>query len=78
MDDFHIATEPVSRICLPALFRTLNLTFGLLLIFFSTTFSPGAGVPGLKALRYLFARFYLWCRVPGVLNQVTHACGVPF
>ena len=50
----------------------------LFMIFFSTTFSPGAGVPGLKALRYLFARFYLWCRVPGVLNQVTHACGVPF
>ncbi len=33
---------------------------------FSTAFSPGAGVPGLKALRYLFARFYLWCRLPGV------------
>merc|ERR1712166_1625841 len=42
----------------------------LFMIFFSTTFSPGAGVPGVKALRYLFARFYLWCRVPGVLNQM--------
>ena len=27
-------------------------------------------MPGLKALRYLFARFYLWCRVPGVLDQM--------
>lgn len=37
----------------------------LLMIFFSTTFSPGAGVNGLKNLRYLFARYYLWCMVPG-------------
>jgi len=36
----------------------------LFMIFFSTTFSPGAGVDGVKALRYLFARFYLWCRLP--------------
>jgi hypothetical protein len=35
----------------------------LLMIFFSSTFSPGAGVDGLKALRYLFPRFYLWCRL---------------
>ena len=35
---------------------------------FSTSFSPGAGVPGLKALRYLFARFYLSCRVPGQME----------
>jgi len=38
----------------------------LFMIFFSTTFSPGAGVDGVKALRYLFARFYLWCQVPVV------------
>ena len=38
----------------------------LLLIFFSTTYSPGAGVEGLKALRYFFARFYFWCMVPYV------------
>jgi len=38
----------------------------LLMIFFSTTFSPGAGVPVLKELRYLFARFYFWCMIPGV------------
>lgn len=38
----------------------------LLMIFFSTTFSPGAGVPGLKSLRYLFSRFYLFCMTPGV------------
>ena len=36
------------------------------MIFFSTTFSPGSGVAGVKELRYLFARFYLWCRLPGV------------
>merc|ERR1712199_97451 len=33
------------------------------MIFFSTTFSPGSGVEGVKALRYLFARFYFWCHV---------------
>jgi hypothetical protein len=38
----------------------------LLMIFLSTTFSPGAGVAGLKELRYLYARFYLWCMTPGV------------
>ena len=38
----------------------------LFMIFFSSTFSPGAGVEGLKALRYLFPRFYLWCRLPDV------------
>jgi len=36
----------------------------LLMIFFSTTFSPGAGVEGIKALRYLFTRFYFWCALP--------------
>ena len=36
----------------------------LLMIFFSTTFSPGAGVKGLKELRYLFSRYYLWCMLP--------------
>jgi hypothetical protein len=38
----------------------------LFMIFFSTTFSPGSGVPGLKALRYLFSRFYFWCMIPEV------------
>jgi len=42
----------------------------LFMIFFSTTFSPGAGVAGVKALRFLFARFYLWCRVPGVKESM--------
>lgn len=37
----------------------------LFMIFFSTTFSPGSGVEGFKALRYLFARFYFWCAIPG-------------
>lgn len=42
----------------------------LFMIFFSTTFSPGSGVPGLKELRYLFSRFYFWCMVPGVQDQM--------
>jgi ABC-type lipoprotein export system ATPase subunit len=42
----------------------------LFLIFFSTTFSPGSGVPGLKALRYLFSRFYFWCMIPGVQDDM--------
>ena len=33
---------------------------------FSTTFSPGSGIIGVKGLRYLFPRFYLWCLLPGV------------
>jgi ABC-type lipoprotein export system ATPase subunit len=42
----------------------------LLMIFFSTTFSPGAGVEGLKGLRYLFTRFYFWCMIPGVQDEM--------
>lgn len=42
----------------------------LLMIFFSTTFSPGAGVKGLKELRYMFSRFYLWCMIPGTQDQM--------
>jgi ABC-type lipoprotein export system ATPase subunit len=42
----------------------------LFMIFFSTTFSPGSGVPGLKVLRYLFSRFYFWCMIPGVQDQM--------
>ncbi|KAJ1459245.1 hypothetical protein M885DRAFT_460113 [Pelagophyceae sp. CCMP2097] len=38
----------------------------LLMIFFSTTFSPGAGLEGVKSIRYFFPRFYLFCRLPGV------------
>lgn len=49
-------------------FQTVQI-FGsspfLLMMFLSTTFSPGAGVPGLKDLRYLFPRFYYWCMLPG-------------
>eukprot|EP00934_Nitzschia_sp_Nitz4_P006797 Nitzschia sp. Nitz4//scaffold210_size37948//23099//24669//NITZ4_007691-RA/size37948-snap-gene-0.54-mRNA-1//1//CDS//3329541933//6787//frame0 len=36
----------------------------LFMLFFSTTFSPGSGVNGLKVLRYLFPRFYFWCMIP--------------
>ena len=45
----------------------------LFVIFFSTTFSPGSGVEGVKALRYLFARFYFWCHVPGY-KEVMEGC----
>merc|ERR1712087_171775 len=41
----------------------------LLMIFLSTTFSPGAGVPGVKYLRYCFARYYFWCDLPGVKDS---------
>ncbi len=36
----------------------------LLMIFFSNAYSPGAGVYGIKELRYLFPKFYLWCMLP--------------
>lgn len=42
----------------------------LFMIFFSTTFSPGSGVAGIKELRYLFSRFYFWCMLPGVQDQM--------
>lgn len=41
-----------------------------LMIFLSTTFSPGSGVAGLKELRYLFTRFYFWCIVPSVQDDM--------
>jgi ABC-type nitrate/sulfonate/bicarbonate transport system ATPase subunit len=40
------------------------------MLFFSTTFSPGAGVPVLKELRYLYPRFYFFCMVPGVQQEM--------
>lgn len=42
----------------------------LTMIFFSTTFSPGSGVAGFKELRYLFSRFYFWCMIPGVQDDM--------
>eukprot|EP00934_Nitzschia_sp_Nitz4_P004287 Nitzschia sp. Nitz4//scaffold356_size15932//14584//15852//NITZ4_008883-RA/size15932-processed-gene-0.9-mRNA-1//-1//CDS//3329548976//4277//frame0 len=42
----------------------------LLMIFLSTTFSPGSGVKGLKVLRYLFPRFYFWCMIPGTQDMM--------
>ena len=42
----------------------------LFMIFFSTTFSPGSGIPVLKELRYLFSRFYWWCMIPGVQDDM--------
>lgn len=44
------------------------------MLFFSTTFSPGAGLEGLKALRYLFPRFYLWCMLPGDISLEMEGC----
>jgi hypothetical protein len=45
----------------------------LLMIVFSTTFSAGSGVAVLKEFRYLFARFYFWCMVPGV-DELMEGC----
>lgn len=42
----------------------------LLMLFFSTTFSPGSGAPGFKELRYLFSRFYFWCMLPQVQDDM--------
>jgi hypothetical protein len=42
----------------------------MFMIFFSTTFSPGSGVKGLKELRYLFTRFYFYCSIPGVQDTM--------
>ena len=42
----------------------------LLMIFLSTTFSPGAGVQGIRDLRYLFSRYYFWCMVPSVEDSM--------
>jgi len=41
----------------------------LFMIFFSTTFSPGSGINGVKNLRYLFSRFYLWCMLSDDLGM---------
>jgi len=45
----------------------------LLMIFFSTTFSPSSGVQFFNYFRYLFARFYFWCLIPGV-GQLMQGC----
>lgn len=42
----------------------------LFMIFLSGTFSPSAGIPVLKELRFLFSRFYFWCMIPGVKDQM--------
>lgn len=42
----------------------------LFMIFFSGTFSPGAGVEGFNGLRFLFSRFYMWCRLPAVKEDM--------
>ncbi|KAL7563047.1 hypothetical protein ACA910_007137 [Epithemia clementina (nom. ined.)] len=54
-------------------FQSVNVvgSFSFLcLIFLSTTFSPGAGVTGVKELRYLFPRYYFWCLIPDVQDRM--------
>ena len=50
--------------------QTLAAMPFLFMIFFSSTFSPGAGVDSLKVFRFLFPRFYLWCRLPDVKGML--------
>jgi hypothetical protein len=42
----------------------------LLMIFFSTTYSPGSGVGVLKELRYLFVRSYFYCMIPSIQSEM--------
>merc|ERR1711935_907177 len=70
---FDLASLTLPFICF-GLYSTLPLQIVqtvaslpfLFMVFFSGTFSPGAGVEGFKGLRFLFSRFYLWCRLPDV------------
>jgi len=43
----------------------------LFLMFFSSTFSPASGVEFFNEFRFLFTRFYLWCIIPGVGQEMT-------
>jgi len=45
-------------------------SFFLCMTFFSTTFSPGSGLPVIKGLRYLFPQFYYWCMVPNIQDKM--------
>lgn len=49
----------------------------LFMIFFSTTFSPGAGLPVLKIFRYVYSRFYWWCMIPGVQDLMEGCPATP-
>jgi hypothetical protein len=42
----------------------------LLMLFLSTAYSPGAGAPVIKELRYIFPKFYFWCFLPVVEDQM--------
>merc|ERR1712194_496605 len=74
---FDLASLTLPFICF-GLYSTLPLQIVqtvasmpfLFMIFFSGTFSPGAGVEGIKGLRFLFSRFYLWCRLPRVEDNM--------
>ena len=50
--------------------QVLSSMFFLCMMFFSTTFSPGAGLAVLKELRYIFARFYFWCMIESVQDEM--------
>ena len=42
----------------------------LFMIFFSTTYSPGSGVGVVKELRYLFVRYYFYCMIPSIQDEM--------
>jgi energy-coupling factor transporter ATP-binding protein EcfA2 len=57
----RMSVEAVRVIC--------SLPF-MLMILFSSTFSPGSGVAGFRELRYIFPRFYFWCMVPSIQGSM--------
>jgi hypothetical protein len=50
----------------------------LLGIFFSTTYSPGAGIKGLEEMKYLFISFYVWCMIPEMQMEGCPAENKPY
>ena len=78
---FDNVSQLISLICLglysdlpDQTVQTLGQVPFLLMVFFSTTFSPGAGVNGIKEFRYLFPRFYLWCMLPDENEMEMEGC----
>jgi ABC-type lipoprotein export system ATPase subunit len=65
-DTFSFICIGLYTTCSHQLTETLALMPFLFMMLFSTTFSPGSGLPGIKELRYLFSRFYFWCMIPDV------------
>ena len=50
--------------------QMLGLMPFLLMIFFSTTYSPASGLVFFNSFRYLFSRFYFWCLIPGLGEEM--------